>query len=452
MFNPFSDAGVVVINGAALEILNFFQSSRRIEDGISTFSRFPLSQVEETIAKLIELGLLHKASEIVRTVPAKPKHLTVWMHVTNDCNLRCVYCYLHRTPDEMPFNIGRKALETVFRTAEKRQFEGIRIKYAGGEPTLGFNRVIELHKYARNLMRICPLDLDEVVLCNGVCITGEMIDALRDNAIRLMISLDGIGEYHDAHRVFANGRGSFLTVAKAIDRLMQKGLVPHISVTISDENVEGLPETVAYLLERDLPFSLNFYRENDCSMRFRDLRLREERMVEGMRRAFQVIEGKMPRRSLLGSIIDRAQFVTPHDLSCGVANSYLVIDQNGKIGKCHMAIQKPITDIYADDPLQAIRSDQIGVQNPKVDHKQSCQDCVWRYWCAGGCPMATFRATGRYDVKSPNCDIYKAIFPEALRLEGLRLLKYHNEDSSVEMRYSPKMSESDVLFGETVSV
>ena len=38
--------------------------------------------------------------------------------------------------------------------------------------------------------------------------------------------------------------------------------------------------------------------------------------------------------------------------------------------------------------------------------------------------MATFRATGRYDVKSPNCGIYKAIYPEALRLEGLRILKY----------------------------
>ena len=30
--------------------------------------------------------------------------------------------------------------------------------------------------------------------------------------------------------------------------------------------------------------------------------------------------------------------------------------------------------------------------------------------------MATFRATGRYDVKSPNCNIYKAIYPQALRM------------------------------------
>ncbi len=31
---------------------------------------------------------------------------------------------------------------------------------------------------------------------------------------------------------------------------------------------------------------------------------------------------------------------------------------------------------------------------------------------------------GRYDIKSPNCNIYKAVYPHALRLGGLWLLKY----------------------------
>ena len=61
-----------------------------------------------------------------------------------------------------------------------------------------------------------------------------------------------------------------------------------------------------------------------------------------------------------------------------------------------------------------------------------CRDCEWKYWCAGGCPLTTYRATGRYDVKSPNCNIYKAIYPQAMRLEGLRLLKYHLHDDQIE--------------------
>jgi uncharacterized protein len=38
--------------------------------------------------------------------------------------------------------------------------------------------------------------------------------------------------------------------------------------------------------------------------------------------------------------------------------------------------------------------------------------------------VATFRATGRFDVRSPNCNIYRTIYPEAVILEGRRLLKF----------------------------
>jgi uncharacterized protein len=86
-----------------------------------------------------------------------------------------------------------------------------------------------------------------------------------------------------------------------------------------------------------------------------------------------------------------------------------------------------IMDIHVKDPLAMIRADETGIQNVLVDEKEGCQACQWRYWCAGGCPLETFRATGRYDLKSPNCSIYKALYPEVLRLEGLRLLKYAEE-------------------------
>jgi uncharacterized protein len=88
-----------------------------------------------------------------------------------------------------------------------------------------------------------------------------------------------------------------------------------------------------------------------------------------------------------------------------------------------MEIERPITSIYADDPLAWLRADRLGIQNLSVEAKEGCRSCEWKYWCTGGCPALTYRATGRYDVKSPNCRIYKALYPEMLRLEGLRLLK-----------------------------
>jgi uncharacterized protein len=90
-----------------------------------------------------------------------------------------------------------------------------------------------------------------------------------------------------------------------------------------------------------------------------------------------------------------------------------------------MEIGRAVGDVRHDDPLLLIRDRAAPIKSLPVEEKEGCRGCNWRYWCSGGCPVATFRATGRWDVKSPNCSIYQAIYPDALRLEGLRLLKYH---------------------------
>ncbi len=239
-----------------------------------------------------------------------------------------------------------------------------------------------------------------------------------------MISLDGLGNFHDRSRPFINGKGSFPQVSKSIDRLLEQDIRPDISITISNRNLDGLPDTVKYLLERDIPFSLNFYRENEYLSPVTDLRFANQKIIEAMRKAFDVIEKHLPPRNLLGAIMDRARLDKPHDFTCGMGQNYMVIDQNGNITKCQMEIEKPVTSIHAYDPLALIQADQFGLQNPPVEDKEGCRDCLWRYWCAGGCPLLTYRTTGRFDDRSPNCEVYKALLPQALRLEGLRILKY----------------------------
>jgi uncharacterized protein len=239
-----------------------------------------------------------------------------------------------------------------------------------------------------------------------------------------MISVDGIGAQHDAQRRFASGKPSFHLVERTIARLIAQGLAPHLSITITGRNADGVADVVRFALERDLTFSLNFFRDNDCSAAFTDLRYEEQAMITGLLDAFSVIEQSLPPWSVLGSILDRGQLLEPRQRACGVGEDYVVIDHKGQIAKCHMEIERTLGDVFSDDPLQLVRQDNRTVLNLPVDEKEGCRDCDWRYWCSGGCAVATFRATGRYDVKSPNCGIYKAIYPQALRLEGLRILKY----------------------------
>jgi len=428
--------GLVILNAPAQSVLNSF-SSRRTIDKILEKDCFKVA------CRLAALGLLVPAEddcacasneESCDSVETASPSLAAWLHLTDRCNLRCSYCYLLHTSEDMSSETGRAAIDATFCSALANGFRQVKLKYAGGEPLLRFPLIAELHRYAQSLAQEHSLGLDGVVLGNGTLLTAEIIETLKSLDLRLMISLDGLGHYHDAHRPYAGGRGSFVDVSEAIDLALANGIVPNVSVTVSSRTAEGLPKIMAWILERDLPFGLNFYRENDLSASHEDMRLDEGKIINGMLAAFKVLEKSLPRRSFLGGIVDRANLSFSHTHTCGVGQNYLVFDQNGQVAKCQMQMRKPITNVNVADPLSVVRIDKTGIQNLSVEEKEGCEICQWKYWCAGGCPLETYRAMGRYDVKSPNCNIYKALFPEALRLEGLRLLKYQ-DDPEVVIKY-----------------
>jgi uncharacterized protein len=284
--------------------------------------------------------------------------------------------------------------------------------------------VIDLHDYARAACAAANLTLSAVLLSNGVAIRDAFATQLADRDIRVMISLDGIGASHDVQRPTLGGKPTSAMVVRTIERLRATGVSPHISVTVTGRNVGDIAPVVRFALERDLTFSFNFFRDNECAATFADLQYEEGEMIAGIRDAFAVIEELLPRWSVLGAVLDRGQLLTPRQRSCGVGDDYVVIDQHGNIAKCHMEIEDTVGDIRSVDPVTAVRTAPTGIKNLLVEDKEGCRDCTWQHWCSGGCAAATFRATGRFDVRSPNCNIYRAIYPDAVRLEGLRLLRY----------------------------
>jgi len=404
-FNPDNPTGLAVLNQPARHILDSFATPRPLTDSIES--------------QLATLHLIQPANLQLTNLPLAdlpPATLTAWLHVTNQCNLNCSYCYVHKSNEAMSESTGRAAVDAAFRAARANDFRSVKLKYAGGEPTLNFPLVRSLHEHAQKLADERGLELREVLLSNGVALTDVMITALLEMDMRLAISLDGVGAAHDALR----GAGTFARVAHSIERALDLGLKPHLSITVTAQNADALPDAVEYALERDLLFNLNFYREHCGSKTVQ--RADNVHLIEGLRAALDVIEEKMPHQNVIGGLMDRAILGAAHKYPCGAGRNYLVIDQRGRISRCQMTMDRPVTDIRADDPLQAVREGRDDFQNISVDEKAECRDCPWRYWCAGGCPLLAHHTSGRSDVSSPYCNVYKALFPDLLRLEGLRLL------------------------------
>jgi uncharacterized protein len=423
LFNPAGRGGVVVVNEPGHEIFRCFGEPTTIQDAAASWPE-AIADAGEVLSRLGQFDLIHPAGYSPHPEFSRSQTLTAWLHVTNACNLRCPYCYVNKTAEGMTQHTGHSAVEAIVRSAVTHGFRAVKLKYAGGEASLNPHLMMSMHARARELTAEAGLELHATLLSNGVRLPPALIKALKTEYIQVMISLDGVGADHDIQRPFASGKPSFHLVERTIGQLIEAGHPPHLSITVTNRNARGLAEAVRFALERELTFSFNFFRDNDCAASFPDLRYQEETMISAMLDAFGVIEELLPRWSVLGSVLDRGQLLQPRQRSCGVGEDYVVIDHKGGVAKCHMEIERTLGEIFTDDPLQLVQRDRSTVLNLAVEEKEGCRDCSWRYWCSGGCAVATFKATGRYDIKSPNCNIYKAIYPQVLKLEGLRLLKY----------------------------
>lgn len=418
---------LTMLNLPAASVLHHFRQPHLLHDTpVAWNEAWGKEVVQFTLQQMVTLGLLVPEGYVAPAFTENPTTLAAWLHITEECNLACAYCYLPLRYAEMSPQIGRAAVEAIFRSALSYGYNAIKLKYAGGEPLLRFPLVTDLHRQARAVAERHGLALEGVILSNGTLLTAEIAQTILALDLQLTISLDGLGMYHDCQRHFPNGRGSFRAVTRAIELALSYGLTPNISITVSGRNASGLAELLAWVLERDLPFSLNFYRENGRSASHNDLQLEEKRIIEGMLAAYKVVEENLPRHSLLAALADRANLAVPHLRPCSVGHSYLVFDSQGHVAKCQMEINHKVASVHDPNPLALVRESANGVQNPPVGEKEECSQCQWRYWCAGGCPLMAHRTVGRYEARSPNCNIYKVLYPEIIRLEGLRLLKNHH--------------------------
>ncbi len=391
-----SGTGPAVLNEAAWRAWNGFQ-----QPGVAA---------DEVSQRLLKAGLLQTVGGEPQAQVHSASALTIWLHVTNACSLECPYCYVRKSNQTMTLETGESAIRRACEYARRAGLRAIKIKYAGGEATLHFDRIRALHAAALRTAAEYGLDVRGVVLSNGVTLRAEDVQWMAENQVGMMISLDGAGADHDHLRHLPGGQGSFARIEKNVDGLLlAHGMTPMISVTLTGRNALTAAGAVRWALQRKLPVSVNFYRQPLGEQEDASLALDESQVIAGMQAVYAVFEEYLPERPFLNGLLDRVRFGA-HSKTCGVGDSYWVINWDGTQAPCHML-------------LGGRNIPQV--QNLSIEAKADCQACAYAFYCTGGCPLEGFRVSGRWDARSPNCAIYRALLPAALRLEGLRLLKQH---------------------------
>ncbi len=420
---PSKNGRIGVLNSLTLDLVNSFSTPARLEE---VFTKYPLlekSKIVTAIRFLCKLNILNSGCNHNNPVSEifPQKTLTAWIHVTNSCNFQCPYCFVKKSDEEMSFDVGLKSIQNTIQLAKKNNFQEVKIKYAGGEPTLNFTLIKYLNNIAMEEANKNQLLLKSVILTNGTILNDRIIDFLSEYGISIMISLDGIGFYHNIQRSYKNGKGSFEKVTGNIEKLLNKGITPFISITLTNENIDGLDQTVEFLLDRDLPFALNFIREIDAQISVNSLD--PLRIINRLRSVYQIIEKRLPNRSFTASLLDLTNLSFSHLKTCGIGQSYVVFDHKGRYTDCHMNM-KNLNELQASDTC--IFSSKLDSHLDVNLNGEGCAICKWRYWCAGGCPLIPNRVNDTQEIYPYYCEVYRTLLPEVLKLEGFRLLKYYN--------------------------
>ena len=156
------------------------------------------------------------------------------LNVTEDCNLRCKYCFFsepyhntrNRTKKMMTEEVAFRSLDFFFdRMREMNKVHPGKIcaiTFYGGEPLVNFELIKKCVAYIKEN---CPIRYMLNITTNGLLFKDEIADFLYENNFFISVSLDGNKENHDRNRVTENGSGSFDIIYKNLKAFQNK--YPH---------------------------------------------------------------------------------------------------------------------------------------------------------------------------------------------------------------------------------
>ncbi|MHC4601159.1 MAG: radical SAM protein, partial [Planctomycetota bacterium] len=141
--------------------------------------------------------------------------MNVVLHLTQACQLRCVYCYSGRkSARTMSRRVAEGAVDMIFERPENGRTP--RLTFFGGEPLLAFGRIRETVAHVEAWRALTGRECKLAITTNGLGLDEDVADYFRVHEIEPTLSFDGVPGAQDACRRYRDGRSSFADMVKAM--------------------------------------------------------------------------------------------------------------------------------------------------------------------------------------------------------------------------------------------
>ncbi|MBE3518955.1 MAG: thioether cross-link-forming SCIFF peptide maturase [Firmicutes bacterium] len=434
------------------DLLDVYDGTNQ-EEALSALStRYDVSDVEEAIAELEELrrtGRFARPDPVgLSYIPPEPDHVkALCLLVTNDCNLRCRYCFAKGgriDRSKMSPEVARRSLDFLFAGLGKRS--RCEVDFFGGEPLLVFDVVKDAILYGEEKARAAGKTIKFTLTTNGILLNDEIVRLLLDHRVSVILSMDGRPGVHDEMRVFPGGGGTYQAVLAKYKRYVlgepefgSDGQKRPASDTgsplrFNDYWVRGTftRQSLDFASDVEHLVNLGFDKismEPVIAGEEAPYAIRQEDL-ERLRREYEKLFAFYVRSARTGRRFSFYHFIVPSDggpcvykrlTGCGAGVEYFAVAPSGDLYPCHRFAghgEFKMGDVFSGiDPGkgEALRRRFAGTH---VYSKDVCASCWARFYCGGGCHASAYEFNG--DISIPyalGCELMKMRLEYALLAE-----------------------------------
>lgn len=340
-------------------------------------------------------GVLNGSQEapLNTTLPETYAPTQVTLFPTNQCNLRCTYCYASAgdlEPQTLDWHYATRAVEHVIENLKAQRGTHLSLGFhGGGEPLFPWPLIKRIVTYAEERCAEENLELAVFSATNGV-LSRQQLAWIVDHFTSLNISFDGLPDVQDAQRPLPGGKGSFPFVDRTMRFLDEHDFSYGLRSTISLLNVHRMEECVDFIGRHYKVKAVHFEPLFYCG------RCKTSGTLSPAMQTFaEHFQQSVEKARAYGIKLtySGAQIENLTSSFCGVSNDNFSVTPDGYITTCFEVTSR-------DDPRAETffigRIDEAGrldvdeqkrayLHGLKVHNLDYCNDCFAKWHCAGEC-------------------------------------------------------------------
>ena len=287
-------------------------------------------------------------------------------------------------------------LEATIKNSLHQAPSGFSFIWQGGEPLLAglpfFERAVALQKEYSGDTRA----VSNAIQTNGTLLDDEWISFFKKNDFLVGISLDGAQHAHDAHRLDAEGQGTWSIVAANAKKCLDAGVATNILSCVTDYSAKCPEETYEYLTREGFNY-LQFIPviEKDASGKATSFSVSPKAYGKFLCRLFdrwyKDFKNGTPTTSIRQFETLFFTLMGHTGIECGIqktCGSYLAIEHTGDVYPCDFFVDpahKRGNVLEHDLHLLVNGKMQRLFGGAKAQISTKCKKCRWIKYCNGGC-------------------------------------------------------------------